>query len=227
MENRKIAGLDTIVVPGDKNGLTIVLLHGFGASADDLAPLSHALNMRPRPTWVFPNGPLEISFAPGYTGRAWFPVNMEALQAALNAKQYDEVANAFPPEITDARGYINNLIDELGVLPSHLIIGGFSQGAVLATDTLLHSPHHLAGLLILSGTLICEPTWTKLAPVHAGTPFFQSHGTNDAILPHQKAQNLEKLLQAGGFKGKLHTFEGGHEIPPSTLSAAEKFLRSY
>lgn len=224
MKNREIAGLEVIEVTGDPDGATIILFHGFGSSSMDLVPLSGVFQGSPAPTWLFPNGPLEIPIMPGHNGRAWFPVDMQALQTALQMGDYDSVANAFPGELDDARLQIERLIIELKVPRSKLILGGFSQGAVLAIESALHGMDRLAALLIFSGTLICEPNWRRLSHLHSGTPFFQSHGIDDPILPMKKAENLERLLLDGGLRGNLHKFDGGHSIPQSILSHFNSFL---
>ena len=183
---------DLLTVPGKEGGATVLMLHGFGASAEDLYPLSQ---LYPDATWLFPNGPLEIPIMPGYNGRAWFPVDIEGLQQALQEGNFDAVANAFPPELTEARERIDWLIDDLEIPRSKLIIGGFSQGAVLAIETALHSVEPVAALLIFSGTLVAEPEWRRLSHAHAKTRFFQSHGKNDTLLPFKKAEELGALLR--------------------------------
>jgi len=224
-KNRTVAGLDLIEVPGDTDSPVIMLLHGFGADAQDLFPLHEVFNLQPKPTWIFPNGPLEIPIMPGYNGRAWFPVDIEGLQRALQEGKNEAVSNAFPPELTGARERIERLVGELNIPRSKLILGGFSQGAVLAVETALNGMDRMAGLLIFSGTLICESSWRRLSSLHAKTPFFQSHGTQDPLLPLKKAKDLEQLLLEGGLEGKLHIFKGGHEIPHSTLQQLSGFLQ--
>lgn len=226
VNKRIIAGLDVLELPGDPDGATIVLFHGFGANAMDLVPLSGVFRQKPRPTWLFPNGPLEILFAPGFSGRAWFPVDIEALQSALQINDFEAVAHAFPEELTQTRERVERLVGELYIPRSKLILGGFSQGAVLAVETALHGMERVAALLIFSGTLICEPIWRRLSHLHPKTPFFQSHGTDDPLLPLKKAQELETLLLEGGLEGKLHIFKGGHEIPQSILIQLSAFLNN-
>lgn len=226
-KKKEIAGLEVVELPGDPGGATILLLHGFGANAIDLFPLSGVFRQRPRPTWLFPDGPLEITIAPGYNGRAWFPIDFDALQSALQGKDLDVVASAFPEELGETRERVERLVGELNIPRSKLILGGFSQGAVLAVDTALHGRERVAALLIFSGTLIYEPVWRRLSHLHAQTPFFQSHGTHDPLLPLDRAKELERLLQEGGLKGNLHVFQGGHEIPGSILLQLNTFLKDH
>ncbi len=221
---RRVGGLDILEKPGDPNRGTIVLLHGFGADAYDLAPLCEA---HEGPTWIFPQGPLEISFSPGHTGRAWFPVNIALLTRAVQERRLDDIFKAFPPKLNEARDRVDALLDDLNIPRSRIILGGFSQGAILAVETALHSPLRCGGLVIFSGTLINETNWRRLAPIHAGTPFFQSHGSHDPLLPLPNAQALTQLLQEGGLTGELHTFNGGHDIPSVILKQLTSFLHNH
>ncbi len=221
-QERKVGELDIVELLGDPDKGTIVLLHGFGADAFDLFPLS---SLYKGPTWIFPQAPLEIQIAPGYFGRAWFPIDIEKLNLAIREKRFDEVSGAFPSELDHARACLEDLLIRLDIPRSKLLLGGFSQGAILAIETALTAPHRSAALLILSGTLINESNWRKLTPLHAKTPFFQSHGSHDPLLPIEKAIELEKVLLDGGLEGKLHRFNGGHEIPQATLLQLASFLK--
>jgi phospholipase/carboxylesterase len=221
---KEIGGLPVIERPGDPDLGTIVLLHGFGADADDLAFLG---DIYKGPRWLFPKGPLEIPFGPGNVGRAWFPVNIEFLIHAMKTGQFSEISKAFPSphEFKEASNLLDHFLAQLNVPRSTVFLGGFSQGAILSVETALQSEEKYGGLLIFSGTFIENLGWSARAPRHAGTPFFISHGTHDSILPFQKAEVLETLLLESGWKGRLHRFHGGHEIPPSALLEVALFLK--
>jgi phospholipase/carboxylesterase len=218
---RRVGGLEILERKGDPSRGTIIFLHGFGADAFDLEPLSQCYE---GPTWIFPQGPLEIPFSSHYSGRAWFPIDMLLLNRAIAENRLEDIFQAFPPNINAARDCIENLLADLNIPMDQIILGGFSQGAILAIETVLSSPLKWGGLVIFSGTLIHETSWKRLAPQHANTPFFQSHGTHDPLLPLPFAQALERLLQECGLKGKLHTFQGGHDIPHIIVKQLSTFL---
>lgn len=227
LQTKKVLGIEVLVVPGDVEGPSIMLFHGFGADAYDLLPLSQVYKETPKPTWYFPHAPTQIEIAPGYFGRAWFEIDLERLKKALRIGDQSEVKASFPPDLKKARELGLQLIRELEIPFSKLVLGGFSQGAVLAAELSLNSFEKAAALLLLSGTLVNEEQWKKLAHQHAGMPFFQSHGLQDPILPIQGAVELAKVLQEGGLKGKLLTFKGGHEIPQPILVEIRKFLTTH
>lgn len=221
-QQRRIGELDIVEVPGDPDKGVILLLHGYGADALDLFPLNELYK---GPTWIFPQGPLEIAFAPGFSGRAWFPVDIELLNHLTRENRFDEIAKAFPAELDHASALVEDLLIRLNIPRSKVILGGFSQGAILAVETALRSTLHCGGLLIFSGTLINETNWRRLAHLQAPTPFFQSHGSHDSLLPIKKAKDLTDLLIEGGLKGTLHAFPGGHDIPGSILFQVSPFLK--
>lgn len=218
---KQAGGIEYLETKGKTNHKTIILFHGFGANAYDLASLGDLL---PGPTWIFPNGPLHVTFAPGFSGRSWFPVNITLLKEAIEKRDLESIQEAFPKELSEVRKKVLKLIAELNIPLSQIILGGFSQGAVLAIEIAVHGNEKPAGLMLFSGTLIQEHVWKPLLYRLKDVPFFQSHGFFDPLLPMDRAKDLENFLLDAGLKGKLHAFQGGHEIPSSILLEAKKFL---
>ncbi|MFN0065202.1 MAG: alpha/beta hydrolase [Chlamydiales bacterium] len=221
LHETKIGGLDAIEVQGDPELGTIVLLHGYGANFQDLIPISRVFR---GPRWIFPNGPIQVPISSDYTGRAWFKINIEALQKASEKKEYEKISQALTPELDGAFACVQKFLAALKTPPSKLVLGGFSQGAILATEAALSLPDQIKGLLVLSGTLVHKESWQNLSQKHKGLPFFQSHGRDDHLLPFKMAQDLEQLLQENGLTGRLHPYTGGHEIPFSLLLDLQPFL---
>ena len=53
---------------------------------------------------------------------------------------------------------------------------------------------------------------------------FQSHGSDDPLLPFPIAEDLRKLMREAGMKVDWHPFRGGHGIAPEVLDALGPFL---
>ena len=227
-QKKQYGFLEVLEVPNEaRTGPYIILFHGYGADAYDLLPLSTTLDPTHQATWLFPQGHLEIYFSPSYMGRAWFPVDIEALRKANENGLNDELFKASPPELHKARDFIMQLLQIKEIPISEVIFGGFSQGAMLATEVALSAEESPGGLIVLSGTLLDEKRWSSLVLKRAQLPFFQSHGDHDALLPLKDAVKLEKLFLDAGMTGKLHSFQGGHEIPNPIILSLQQFLRSY
>lgn len=221
---RKIGPLDVVEIKGSNRGPCIVLFHGFGADCYDLTPLSQAVKAPSGSSWYFPNGTVQVPVGPGFTGRAWFHIDIQALERAMAMGRHRDMSKTVPPGLEKAKMMAHEFLGSLGRPPEDIVIGGFSQGAMLATDIALSSQSNYRALVILSGTLIKEEDWRTLAPLHKGMPFFQSHGDTDAILDPAAAEKLEILLREAGLVGHLEIFRGGHEIPNTVLKHLSQFL---
>ena len=218
---KEIGGLQTVCIEGDSQGSHIILLHGYGADAYDLASLSAVLapNNKPKPNWYFPQGILNIDIGYG-NGKAWFPIDMQAIQYT-KARDY---ANIVPKGVDVARSKIIHFINALNQDYNKIILGGFSQGAMISTDVMLHLEEKIQGLLILSGTLVCQDIWKSLADKKIGQSFFQSHGQFDPLLDIESATTLNQILNRAGLKGNLYVFPGSHEIPFTIVEKAQEYL---
>ena len=140
-----IGSFKALVAEKSSNPLfNVVLFHGYGANALNLYPLSRYLDVDDRIKWIFPEGPESIDMDPSGLGRTWFPVDVEAF---LQDKDNYNV----PPSIFDAA--IDKAYQALKPLPN-LIIGGFSQGAVLTTNLIMKTDLNVEGLIVLSGALL-------------------------------------------------------------------------
>lgn len=227
-QKRRYGSLNVLEIPNKASGAPyVILFHGYGANAHDLLPFSQILDPSHQATWLFPEGHLEIYFDPSYSGRAWFPVNLDALQTAAIAGKESFLVRKSPDGLSQACDLVRAMLAERGIAIPQTIFGGFSQGAMLATELSLTAPENAAGLMILSGTLVDENRWTQLASKHKGLPFIQSHGENDPLLNIQAAKKLEKILIQEGLEGQLFTFNGGHEIPEFLYPHLQKFINKF
>lgn len=217
-----IAGLTTRIV-GD-GPLTVVLLHGFGAPGDDLVSLASLWDGPFR--FVFPAAPLELQ---GYGGgRAWWMIDLASLEQDIAMGKPRNRSAEIPEGLADVRGQMLRFLDMLqarySIPNDKLVLGGFSQGAMLALDVALHREAPPAALVLMSGTIIAEPEWSPHYGKLANVPVVQSHGRHDALLPFAIAESLRDKLRAAGAKVDWHQFVGGHEIPPAVIHAVGEQL---
>lgn len=231
----RIGALDVLVMGGDDgrgggDGPMVVLCHGFGAPGLDLVPLGRMLDVPAGTRLCFPAAPLSLGGLFFGDARAWWMIDMARLQGMLMTGQFDELTAREPDGLHEARDKLVETLDalesRLGVRPGQTVLGGFSQGAMLSLDVALRTSRRLAGLVLLSGTLMARLEWT--ARLHGGTrrglPVFQSHGAYDEILPFPLAEELRELLASGGLPVEFHRFDGGHEIPEPVLRRLGGFL---
>lgn len=207
-------------------GQHFFLFHGYGADAYDLQSLADVIVPQKPTHWFFPQGVLEVPIGPGWTGRAWWPINMAALQQAAQNGQPRDMQNEKPEALAGLRQKFIDTVQSLKIDWKNVVVGGFSQGAMLATDIFLNAPESPKALVVLSGALINKEDWKKAAPQRAGSKFFMSHGKHDAVLNIRGASQLETLLIQSGLKGKLDSFEGQHEIPMEVIQKLNQFLKT-
>jgi phospholipase/carboxylesterase len=123
------------------------------------------------------------------------------------------------------KALLDDLHRKFGADATHTILGGFSQGAMLSCDALLHSTQPYAGLIQLSGTLVAKQEWGPLLINRKGLPLFQSHGTQDPILDYIMAERLRDEFLQAKLNVDWQPFRGGHEIPELVLRRLGLFLR--
>lgn len=236
MRRQKIAGLDVVLAGGpDGNGggsgPMVVLMHGFGAPGDDLVALAEHIQAPREVRYAFPAAPLTLEFPgvpPGHAGRAWWLIDMVELQRAVMLRDYATLTGRVPEGLSEARALVNELLDALerdfGAARNQLVLGGFSQGAMLATDVTLRAERPPAALAILSGSLICRHEWLPLVRQRAGLPVLQSHGRGDPVLGYELADELQRELTAGGLNVDFIPFAGGHTIPSAALDGLGRLI---
>ena len=219
-----VDGLDVLTLIRPSVRRTVMLLHGFGADMNDLAPLHSYLDPHGQWNWIFVNAPLEVPIGPHMTGRAWFPIRMADIEAAAMRGEVVNLADTLPSGMLDAAARIKSLIKALHINENDLVLGGFSQGAMMSCEVGLTLDDDLKGMVLLSGTLIHRKAWIEAAPLRKSVPFIQSHGRSDPILGFAYADDLFNILSAAGLKGEFLPFQGAHEIPLPVIKRVASFL---
>jgi len=231
-----IAGLEVQVLQDTKGPPTaaIVLCHGFGAPGDDLVGLQGELvHLQPSlasARFYFPTAPLSLGGFGWGDSRAWWMIDLPTIQRLQQADPaaLREFRKQEPEGMAAARSLFKKLVldvaTQTGLPMKKVVLGGFSQGAMLSTDVALRLEEAPAGLAILSGTLLLEDQWRAKARARAGLPVFQSHGRQDPLLGFAAAEALRDLLTESGLAVEFHAFDGGHGIAPDVAVKLASFL---
>ncbi len=194
----------------------VILFHGFGADAHDLEGLRDYIFLNSKVNWRFPNGVFEVPIGPGWTGRAWWPLTLNSLPSDWSDYTPDVMPTLVPAII--------KMIEDLKVPWNKIILGGFSQGAMLATEIYLQAPEKPLGLISMSGSLIRQTEWTQKLEARKGAKVFLCHGENDQVLPIKGSQKLLNIFKQKGLEPQWVTFPGGHEIPPKALQGITQYI---
>ena len=222
MNWQKFENLQYIANTKDSSDTAVILFHGYGADATDLYTLSQVYKLSEECDWFFPQGVLEVPIGPMMTGRAWFEIPQEEFENMHNRKVKD---NGIAPRSEQTLVEVTRWLNKMGSLYKKVFIGGFSQGAIMTSHSLYRLEFQPAGLLLLSGFLVAPSSFPTI-PENLKVPFFQSHGTQDMVLPVDGARQLFDHLEKLGLNGKWYEFGGAHEIPMDVIAESQMFLNS-
>lgn len=183
----------------------LVLLHGFGASEQDLLPMAARLD--PRLAVASLRGPYQIR--PG--AYSW-----------VNGNSAEELDNARRLVIE----CIDQVADSLGADRGRVYLAGFSQGAMLTLAIALTEPEKIAGAAVLSGRLVATVRDNHAAPERLrGFPILVTHGTEDQQIPVRSAHEIRQALKPMGVAVDYHEFESGHYISDFNVGVLDQWLR--
>lgn len=214
-------------VVGEGGDTTVVLMHGFGAPGTDLVGLADDLQVPAGVRFVFPEAPLSLPPELG-AGRAWWMIDMERLAMAQLTGVPRDMTREVPEGLAEARALVVDLLDVLekdhGMTREKLLLGGFSQGAMLACDVALRTEQPLGGLALMSSTYLAEHEWAPLMSKRAELSVLMSHGRQDPLLDFSFAERLRDALVSAGLEMTWVPFDGGHGIAPSVLRCLEALV---
>ena len=194
----------------------LVLLHGYGANADDLFGLVQHL---PESFVVAALEALE----PAGSGWAWFPITVDPVTGALT-RDLDEAAAASESLVA----WFDALTVQYPDIPSvHLL--GFSQGGAMSLELIRQRPHDVASVVVLAGfALPAESPEARardaiLAEVRP--PVFWGRDTQDPVISPPTIELTRRWLpEHADLTARLYSGVG-HGINLDMLEDVAQFLR--
>ena len=155
----------------------IVLVHGRGASAESILELAPVI------------GEEGLAYmAPQAAGHTWYP------HSFLAPLEQNEPGLSSGLKAIDA---IIQHVEEQGIPANNILLGGFSQGACLASEYVARHPQKYGGLLVFSGGVIgplgMERSYTGSLE---GTPVFIGCSDKDFHIPLERVEETADVLTA-------------------------------
>ena len=229
----KIGELDCLIVKREAcqtPKAAVIFCHGFGAPGTDLVSLADVMfqmgQAQQDAVYVFPTAPIQLD--PLFDSRAWWMIDIEKIQKLMmngeTREMQDESPELLPQRRVDLTYVIDHCRQKFSLPASKILIGGFSQGSMLATDVALHYPEALGGLVVWSGALINSKQWTIQAERQSPLRIAQSHGTVDPILPIDGARDLKRMLELNQHQVEYVEFDGPHSIPMNAIELAGQLI---
>lgn len=208
----------TVIVRGGEGPPTLVLLHGYGGTAENWLQFVGHIQPPGNARLIFPQGPLR---GPGTGMRGWWWLDIHG--HIPPGQQMADFSIANPGGIKVASRLLRNYLDEV---PGPIVLGGFSQGAMLSGEIAFQSDQELAAVVLLGGTTVNEAAWVERFPGRRRLSIFIAHGRQDGVLPFAIAERFAGKLKNAGLNVTWFPFDGGHNIPASVIRELNGFLRS-
>jgi len=194
---------------------TLVLLHGYGSRAEDWLQFEDKWQLPPGTRRLYPQAPWR-----GFgSHRGWWWLNLEGY--VMRGQQLPDMSASNPGGIKIASNLVRDLIKDE---KQPLILGGFSQGAMTSAEIAFQTDQELAGLVLLSGTVVNEAGWAEHFAGRRHLPIFIAHGRQDRTLSFAIMERFQARLKAVGMDVTWYPFEGGHGIPDEVIQQVNSFV---
>ena len=198
-----------VLAAGDKleeAQAAMLMVHGRGASAQDILSLSTELDM---PGFAY--------LAPQAAAGTWYPyrflepveVNEPWLSSAL--RQLEQVLD---------------IIKNAGIPADRTILLGFSQGACLAVEFAARNAQRYGGIVALSGGIIGpQVNASQYAGNLEGTPVFLGCSDVDPHIPQQRVKETAQALQTLGGDVTMKFYKNmGHIVNQNELDHVREMM---
>ena len=186
--------------------LVAILLHGRGATAEDILGLSREFT-----------APDVAYLAPQAAGHTWYPYSF------LAPIEDNE------PHLSSALTLIDRLLQDLeqqNVASERVVLLGFSQGACLVLEFAARHARRYAAVVALSGGLIGPPgTPRDYSGSFAGTPVFIGCSDVDAHVPVERVRESADIFRGMGAVVDERIYPGmGHTVNSDEITAVDALL---
>lgn len=188
-------------MPGATGGPLFFTFHGTGGDENQLAGLGREL--APAATIVSPRGDVSEHGAARFFRRA-----------AEGVYDMEDLARA----TTRMVSFVNAWKD--GAAGPTLGLG-YSNGANILASAIFADPDLFDAVVLMHPLIPFEP---RIEGSLAGRRILITAGRRDPICPPDMTVRLEGHLRAAGADVALEWHEGGHELRPSEVEAARRFL---
>ena len=193
----------------------LVLMHGVGSNEQDLFGL--ARHMPPQLHVLSLRAPYVLS----PDAYAWFEFQVLANGERRINEEQERESRFLVGEM------IASVAQQLGVPPERVVVGGFSQGGIMALSLLLTQPGKVRAAMVWHSRLLPQVV-PHIAPPEAfeGKALWVSHGSADNVIPPSAAQTTRELARGLPLALSGGDFPGGHEIRPAELQGSLAWLHS-
>lgn len=186
----------------------MIMLHGRGASAEDILTLAHELDQN---SFAY--------FAPQAVNSTWYPYSF------LTPIERNE------PWLSSALDLISTLLEDIvgaGIPPDRIMLLGFSQGACLALDYVARNPERYGGVVGMSGGLIGPPgvNWDFSGSLER-TPVFLGCSDVDPHVPPERFLETVDMFRKLDAEVVFQLYPGmGHTVNLDEINRAHRMMEN-
>lgn len=192
----------------------LVLMHGVGSNAQDLFSLAPSVPPQ------FHVLSLQAPYAMGPDAFAWFQFSINPDGSRTIAADQEAHSRALVAQA------VQQAAEQLGVPPERVVVGGFSQGGIMALSLLLTQPTLLHGIGVWHSRLLPEVLPLQVAPAQlAGRQVWLSHGTQDNVIPLTSAHLTQAHLAPLPVVLTYREYPCTHTIHPDELRDCMQWLQ--
>ncbi len=200
-----------IITVGKKVGearKVLIMVHGRGASAEDILGLSSSLNVKDY-----------ALIAPQATNYTWYP------HSFLAPPKQNE------PWLSSALELLNEMVRDInkaGITADNIYFLGFSQGACLTLEFVTRHAKKWGGVAAFTGGLIGD----KIYPENyigdfKGTPIFIGTSNPDPHIPVERVHETTKILKTMNASVTEKIYQNmGHTISEDEIEKANELIFS-
>lgn len=203
--------------PAGATDSLVILLHGYGASGDDLFGLAQPLSqILPRTAFASPNAPERCRVNP--MGYQWFCIPW------IDGSSETEMLEGFARAEATLNAFLDAEMARHGVSADRVALVGFSQGTMMSLHIGPRRDAALAGIVGFSGRLTAPEALA--AQARSKPPVLLVHGDQDDVIPVDAIHEARDGLAAVDIPVRWHISRGvGHGIAPDGLQLAATFLK--
>jgi len=142
----------------------------------------------------------------------------------FDTAQREQAARDADADGTAAVDWVRAHADDYGIDPSHIFVGGYSAGAIMAFDLAYPPdgvPLGIAGAISISG-------YSYDAPEQGAPPVIAFHGTSDPLVPYAYDAHSCGMAAGADHRCVLVTLDGaGHEIGTTLFGSISEQVATF